>query len=1258
MANSPTVWSGIDNMIVNWDNRNTIQESNGNTIDGLIPELVAGLNNGAVQYLEDEVWTELKDDGWRHAVNQMEVEWDDDGNPYIVVGLSGGAVEYYDSTKWFELHDNSWVHPVTQLAVNWNNGKVAEAVVGLGGSAVEYYNGKTGQWTELHNNSWAYPVNQMEVEWQNGNPRIVVGLGGPGAVEYYNGSSWTELQGNGWENSVNQMEVDWNEDGNPYIVVGLGGGAVEYYDSSQWFELKDNGWDHPVTEMEVNFNAQGKVTGGVVVGLGNGSVQYYQSNGTWQELHDPSWSSAVNQMEVNWKSGTPQIVVGLEDGAVEYYNGSSWTELHNTSWKSAVNQMAVNWNGNNTPEVLVGLADGVTFYYNPDTEDWWEIAPNYLQIQATNNNQPLGPSTNDQNDIYSYSNSFIGSDRNDTIDAGLGNDYVVGGSGTDSLYGNDGSDLLATGAINGNNNILTGGEGHDIFINNLPAEPQSMSFTQILGIEKNLFDWAGKLSEVTGQEELVPVFTGISKALGVLIRIVNFFDPPPRPPTVGQNVTVITDFDEYDTLILPDGDYRASGYGAFAYGGYSNSGVSIMDDNNSTEIPIIEIVNPGLNELASKYYTFTPYTANQIAGGVTNQNNWMQFYVNQTILPSGNTGSSQNSYIKEATVFLDENDNGKLDENELSTTTNEDGYHDPSLVETDTKEGKLVSVGGTKVLDNQTNELVFTAPKEFSHVSPLSTLFTAISPEGITQEQLASSLGIIDIHSNILDMDHIQDFIESFKRDNDYAETAEQKVLLNQQIGSLMEIGAEYLVNEGIVETKAEGGAMMIASLADLIKEAVDEGATFDLENEAALTELFVKSGLDSSTATEAVEEYLAEDFDSRLLNLLATFDPENDEETEVIYGGKEGDEITIPSSANQHHIIHGNGGTDVIDATESQAEHNHTIKGDSGADHIMGGNADTIMGGTGDDTIDTSTGGGSNHVYGQEDADVLIGGEDDTLSGGPGEDELYAGSGNTLRGGAEKDAFWLASDELPEKTITVEDFTPGEDVIGLQGIVINGRSLEFGDLVFTDVEGNTELGINDGEKVQPLATFLYISAEELNNPDNFVIPTPSMERIFGTTETDVIQVKNSVAPQLVFAGDGDDFVDATSANVAVQNVIYGGLGNDIITAGSKDILIGNEGDDAFYITSGGDNILTGGSGADQFWLATAEYPAAMNQITDFEVGIDVLGIGGLGLEFADLSLIQADNNTIVAIASNGLELATLLEVAPDQLSADNFAFV
>jgi|GEM_PF-4824649 len=233
---------------------------------------------------------------------------------------------------------------------------------------------------------------------------------------------------------------------------------------------------------------------------------------------------------------------------------------------------------------------------------------------------------------------------------------------------------------------------------------------------------------------------------------------------------------------------------------------------------------------------------------------------------------------------------------------------------------------------------------------------------------------------------------------------------------------------------------------------------------------------------------------------------------------------------------------------------------------------------------------------------------------------------------------------DLDSNLVTTED----QAVVLITQDNLNGISSDDQVLLKLDNLPITET-LEGGEQVE----FIYAAGHAVTKE------TTPIETIFGTPETDVIQLPNKEAPQLVFAGDGDDFVDTTSAyKFDLQHLVYGGLGNDIITAGSRDILLGNEGDDAFYMTSGGDNILTGGSGADQFWLASAEYPATMNQITDFELGVDVLGIGGLGLEFADLTLTQADNNTVVSISSNGLELASLVGINPEQLSADNFVFV
>ena len=68
-----------------------------------------------------------------------------------------------------------------------------------------------------------------------------------------------------------------------------------------------------------------------------------------------------------------------------------------------------------------------------------------------------------------------------------------------------------------------------------------------------------------------------------------------------------------------------------------------------------------------------------------------------------------------------------------------------------------------------------------------------------------------------------------------------------------------------------------------------------------------------------------------------------------------------------------------------------------------------------------------------------------------------------------------------------------------------------------------------------------------------------------------------------------------------------------------------------------------------------AEIPDAVNMITDFTSGEDVLGIAGLGIGFEDLSITQQENNTLIAVPV--ADLAILQGISADSLSADNFAF-
>ena len=163
-------------------------------------------------------------------------------------------------------------------------------------------------------------------------------------------------------------------------------------------------------------------------------------------------------------------------------------------------------------------------------------------------------------------------------------------------------------------------------------------------------------------------------------------------------------------------------------------------------------------------------------------------------------------------------------------------------------------------------------------------------------------------------------------------------------------------------------------------------------------------------------------------------------------------------------------------------------------------------------------------------------------------------------------------------------------------------------------------------------------------------------DTVFGTIGKDTLEA--GLTPNfdgensLVFAGAGNDLVDASSGNGG--NRLYLGSGNDIAILGSGDRVVGDGGDDQFFAGAGGNNTLTGGEGADRFWIAVAALPDEANTITDFEPGVDVIGIAGVDLSFNDLDLLTANGNT--RIGANGTDLAVLSGIQPNSLSEADFA--
>ena len=80
-------------------------------------------------------------------------------------------------------------------------------------------------------------------------------------------------------------------------------------------------------------------------------------------------------------------------------------------------------------------------------------------------------------------------------------------------------------------------------------------------------------------------------------------------------------------------------------------------------------------------------------------------------------------------------------------------------------------------------------------------------------------------------------------------------------------------------------------------------------------------------------------------------------------------------------------------------------------------------------------------------------------------------------------------------------------------------------------------------------------------------------------------QFERFTSMQTLYAGDGDDLIDLSSARYENQAsaAVFGGTGNDILWGGdSSEMLDGGEGDDVIFGGMGSD-ILIGGPGADEF---------------------------------------------------------------------------
>ncbi|NET25051.1 DUF6851 domain-containing protein [Okeania sp. SIO1I7] len=179
------------------------------------------------------------------------------------------------------------------------------------------------------------------------------------------------------------------------------------------------------------------------------------------------------------------------------------------------------------------------------------------------------------------------------------------------------------------------------------------------------------------------------------------------------------------------------------------------------------------------------------------------------------------------------------------------------------------------------------------------------------------------------------------------------------------------------------------------------------------------------------------------------------------------------------------------------------------------------------------------------------------------------------------------------------------------------GISRLYGGIHFDDGDLNgRELGREVGESV-------WEATQSVIAP-NVVMGTNDNDDLIGTVENN-----------LIYGNRGDDIIQGLDGN----DLLYGSKGDDQLDGGIGDDIIGGQ---------MGDDILSGGAGGDMFEFG---FGYGDNIITDFEDGIDIIGLKG-GLTFEQLTISEIGNDTRIS----GNQLSIILQgVERSAIGIDDF---
>ncbi|MGD1919333.1 MAG: DUF4347 domain-containing protein [Pleurocapsa sp.] len=268
----------------------------------------------------------------------------------------------------------------------------------------------------------------------------------------------------------------------------------------------------------------------------------------------------------------------------------------------------------------------------------------------------------------------------------------------------------------------------------------------------------------------------------------------------------------------------------------------------------------------------------------------------------------------------------------------------------------------------------------------------------------------------------------------------------------------------------------------------------------------------------------------------------------------------------------------------------------------------------------------------------------------------------------------FITTDEAGNPQIEVTGFAgdlePNGDASGFIGTIVDiNATITFDVFDDGETEGleSFEFNLLDGEDYDLGANTSFNVSINDGIAINQIDGTDGNDRLNGTAEADIIigadgadRINGNGGNDIISGGDDLDRLNGNAGN----DSIFGGADSDRINGGAgDDLLSGDAGDDSIRGGAGddllmgvtGSDTLVGEGGSDTFVFGNDD---GTDRVNDFDPSEDKIGLVEGELTFADISLTQQGNNTILGVSDTGEQLALLVKVDADEITEDSFVSV